>query len=71
MWKGSSHMTKCVSINLFAMLQTILFDLIIAHASLIQSVHHLDHTFPLHDHKWESIYFHSKYMGIPSPKQHA
>lgn len=52
------------------MLQTILFNLIITHGSLIQSIHHLDHIFLLHDPKWESIYFHHKYMGIPCSKQH-
>lgn len=68
MWKGSLHMTNGVFINIFTILQTNLFKLIITHTSLIQSTNHLDHIFPLHDRKWESIYLHSKYLGIPSPK---
>ena len=66
----SLHTTNSVSINFFAMLQTNLFELIITHNSLVQSMHHVDHIFPLHDRKWKSIYLHSKYMGIPSSKQH-
>jgi len=59
-----------VSINFFAMLKTEFFELTITHTSLIQSMHHLDHIFPLHNCKWESIYLHSKYLVIPRPKQH-
>lgn len=68
-WKGGLHMTNGVSINFFAMLPTNLFELIITHTSLIQSVPQLDHIFPLHNREWGSISLHSKYMGTPSPKQ--
>lgn len=48
---GSLHTTNGVPIDFFAMMQTNLFELIITHTSLIQSAHHLDHIFLLHDCK--------------------